>query len=77
MLLALEVLAALGVPIPAAMTGRALEEAFRPGALEVGRDDSIDDEERTEAGPAGSPPHLDEREEREILESLRGLGYVE
>jgi predicted AlkP superfamily phosphohydrolase/phosphomutase len=71
------VLAALGVPIPAAMTGRPLEEAFRPGALEVGRDDSAGDEERPGAGPAGSAPHLDEREEREILESLRGLGYVE
>jgi predicted AlkP superfamily phosphohydrolase/phosphomutase len=69
------VLAALGVPVPAAMTGRPLEEAFLPGALQVRREAPRGGEDRS-TGDAPPPP-LDDREEREILEALRGLGYVE
>jgi predicted AlkP superfamily phosphohydrolase/phosphomutase len=69
--LAPTILAALGVPIPRAMDGRALTEAFVEGALgpAIIAEEAKAPTERTEAT-------LSEEEEAAVREHLKGLGYL-
>ncbi len=71
--LAPTILAALGVPIPSDMDGEVLADVFEPDlreTIQVHFQTPQDDSAR----PASD---LSQQEEREILERLRGLGYVD
>jgi len=62
---------ALGLVVPTSMDGRVLEEAFEPGLAGVRYSDTTTPTVRY-SGEA-----LTEREGRDILERLRGVGYLE
>jgi hypothetical protein len=64
----------LGLPIPTAMDGRVLSEAFA-GGLRDERAIAYSDE--TFAGSAGVGAWANDDEEAEIMERLRSIGYVE
>jgi predicted AlkP superfamily phosphohydrolase/phosphomutase len=64
----------LGLPIPTAMDGRVLSEAFEPD-FRAARPVVASDE--TYQGSAGVGAWATDDEEAEIMERLRGIGYVE
>ncbi len=71
--LAPTILYLLGLPIPSNMDGRVLAQALNPSLLEsrpITLEDALDQEKAEQA-------HLDEAEEEQIREALRGLGYIE
>jgi predicted AlkP superfamily phosphohydrolase/phosphomutase len=64
----------LGLPVPSAMDGRVLSEAFTP-ELREGRPIAIS--EATFETSTGSGAWDSDDEQAEIMERLRGIGYVE
>lgn len=63
----------LGLPVPKVMDGRVLSEAFGPGL----RDRPVTRSDDTFAQSSGGGDWDSDDEQEEIMERLRGIGYVE
>jgi predicted AlkP superfamily phosphohydrolase/phosphomutase len=71
------ILAYLGISPPASMTGRVIDRAFEEGVLSEVAPSGHPAIDRWSDGLGDGEQGITAEEEEEILESLRGLGYVE
>jgi predicted AlkP superfamily phosphohydrolase/phosphomutase len=63
----------LGLPVPSHMDGKVLAQALEPSLLES---QPITVEEAVN-GEVGEKPYMDDEEEKQIREALRGFGYID